>query len=818
MSLKQPKKDTKMRIRAFPTSMDEKYVLSIWTLLKNAIQEIQKKNNSGLSFEELYRNAYTMVLHKHGERLYNGLRDVVKEHLVNKVRVDVLNALNNNFLQTLNEAWNDHQTSMTMIRDILMYMDRVYVQQNSVDNVYNLGLNLFRDHVVRYGNIRDHLRETLLDMVMKERKGEVIDRLAVRNACQMLMQLGIDSRSVYEEDFERPFLQQSAEFYRFESQKFLEENSASVYIKKVEQRINEEAERAQHYLDTSTELEIVRVVEEELISKHMKTIVEMENSGVVHMLKNQRIDDLCCMYKLFCRVPSGLQAIITCISAYLREQGKALVTEEEATKGDAVAFVQSLLDLKDRFDKFLSESFNGDKEFLKMIAKDFEYFLNLNPKSPEYLSLFIDDKLKKGVKGMTEQEIEQVLDKTMVLFRYLQEKDVFERYYKQHLAKRLLLNKSVSDDSEKNMISKLKTECGCQFTSKLEGMFKDISVSNTMMEEFKSHVNSSQINLWGVDLNVRVLTTGFWPTQSTPSKCNIPTAPRNAFEAFRRFYLGKHSGRQLTLQSQLGWADLNAVFYGAKREDLATDANNLNATACTSSSVNSFDNTVSTSSSLQTTQLATNTTASVKITPRKHIIQVSTHQMCVLMLFNTRDKITYEDIANETDISEKDLVRALQSLAMGKATQRVLIKTPKTKEMEASHIFTVNDSFTSKLHRVKIQAGLQSMPFFLNPITHLMLELFVIIVTAKGESEPERKETRSKVDEDRKHEIEAAIVRIMKARKRMSHASLVAEVTEQLKTRFLPSPVVIKKRIEGLIEREYLARTPEDRKLYTYVA
>jgi len=130
-----------------------------------------------------------------------------------------------------------------------------------------------------------------------------------------------------------------------------------------------------------------------------------------------------------------------------------------------------------------------------MIAKDFEYLPNFNQTSPEYLSLFIDDKLKKRVKGMTEQEIEQVLDKSMVLFRYLQEKDVFERYYKQHLAKRLLLNKSVSDDWEKYMISKLKTECGCQFTSSVERMFKGISVSNTMMDEFKTHFQTSGVSV-----------------------------------------------------------------------------------------------------------------------------------------------------------------------------------------------------------------------------------------------------------------------------------------------------------------------------------
>ncbi|KAK7089946.1 cullin-3-like [Littorina saxatilis] len=758
----QVRKDTKMRIRAFPMTMDEKYVNNIWALLKNAIQEIQKKNNSGLSFEELYRNAYTMVLHKHGEKLYTGLREVVTDHLVHKVREDVLSALNNNFLQTLNMAWNDHQTSMVMIRDILMYMDRVYVQQNNVDNVYNLGLIIFRDQVVRHPTIRDHLRATLLDMVAKERRGEVVDRGAVKNACQMLMILGIDSRSVYEEDFEKPFLDQSAEFYRLESQKFLAENSASVYIKKVEARINEEAERATHYLDKSTEDPVVRVLEEELISKHMKTIVEMENSGVVHMLENNKTDDLACMYKLFFRVNNGLRTMCHCISQYLREQGRALVIEEAEEGKNAITYVQNLLDLNDRFNHFLHESFNEDKQFKQMISSGFEFFINLNSKSPEYLSLFIDDKLKKGVKGMSEQEIEVVLDKSMVLFRYLQEKDVFERYYKQHLARRLLLNKSGSDDSEKNMISKLKTECGCQFTSKLEGMFKDMTVSSGINDEFKAFVQQAQVMLSGVDLTVRVLTTGYWPTQSA-TPINIPLDPRTAFEAFRRFYLAKHSGRQLTLQPHLGSADLHAAFFGPKRDD----ANDSGAAS-----------------------------SSKPAGPRKHILQVSTYQMCILLLFNNRDKFTYEEIKTETDMPDRELIRALQSLAVGKLAQRVLHKEPKTKEIEPEHVFTVNDQFTSKLIRVKIQ----------------------MVASNKGEAEPERKETRNKVDEDRKHEIEAAIVRIMKARKKLQHNVLVTEVTEMLKPRFLPSPVVIKKRIEGLIEREYLARSQEDRKIYTYVA
>ena len=184
---------------------------------------------------------------------------------------------------------------------------------------------------------------------------------------------------------------------------------------------------------------------------------------------------------------------------------------------------------------------------------------------------------------------------------------------------------------------------------------------------------------------------------------------------------------------------------------------------------------------------------------------------------------------NETGIPKKDLDRGLQSLAMGKSTQRVLVKSPKGKDILPDSVFVVNDSFTSKLSR------LVTFVYYFTDESCVYLYFFsrvkIQTVAAKGESEPEGKETRSKVDEDRKHEIEAAIVRTMKTSKSMQviklpkyfktamqlndiffkHNLLVSEIIEQMKGRFLPSPVIIKTRIEDLIEREYLVRTSEDR-------
>lgn len=171
------------------------------------------------------------------------------------------------------------------------------------------------------------------------------------------------------------------------------------------------------------------------------------------------------------------------------------------------------------------------------------------------------------------------------------------------------------------------------------------------------------------------------------------------------------------------------------------------------------------------------------------MLNVSTFAMIVLLLFNELAEdmcLTLEDIQTQTEIPEQDLKRTLQSLACAK--YKILTKEPKGRDINQGDKFYFNEGFTANLARIKIQT-----------------------VANKVESEGERKQTQDKVDEERKHQIEAAVVRIMKDRKVMEHNTLISEVTKQLSSRFMPSPAMIKKRIEALIDREYLERSTDNR-------
>eukprot|EP01024_Parvocaulis_polyphysoides_P010822 TRINITY_DN13801_c0_g2_i2.p3 TRINITY_DN13801_c0_g2~~TRINITY_DN13801_c0_g2_i2.p3 ORF type:complete len:129 (-),score=13.48 TRINITY_DN13801_c0_g2_i2:87-473(-) len=119
-------------------------------------------------------------------------------------------------------------------------------------------------------------------------------------------------------------------------------------------------------------------------------------------------------------------------------------------------------------------------------------------------------------------------------------------------------------------------------------------------------------------------------------------------------------------------------------------------------------------------------------------------------------------------------------------------KIPKGPEVDDTDEFMFNEDFTYSLYRIKINT--------------IQLK----------ETEEENKKTNEQVLQDRQYQIDAAIVRIMKTRKSLSHTLLVTELIQQL--RFAVRPPDLKKRIESLIEREYLERDQNEKTIYNYLA
>ena len=186
-------------------------------------------------------------------------------------------------------------------------------------------------------------------------------------------------------------------------------------------------------------------------------------------------------------------------------------------------------------------------------------------------------------------------------------------------------------------------------------------------------------------------------------------------------------------------------------------------------------------------------------------LNVSTYQMGILLLFNDSASVTLEAIEAISGVRANDheIRRNLLSLCTPKC--KILKKQSKGKGIINGDVFTFNEDFTSRLKRIKV-------PLISNKDFNELSGGPLYVEATKDDVVP------ASVEEDRRFLTEAAIVRVMKARKKMSHNDLVAEVSRQLSHRFSATPPLIKKRVEALIEREYLARDKDDARVYTYVA
>lgn len=843
---------------------------SSWGLLANAIAQIQHKNVLNLLYEQLYRKAYTLVLKKFGERLYNDVAGAIGVHLRERQRELVKISESRTFKMTWKEdflkaavtEWAEHLQLMKFISDVLMYLNRVYVKESRKLLVYDMGVVLFDMNVIRLDNffVGNTLLEIVIDEITKARRGQVIvTRLYLQQVLAMFEMLFHDEPNVansipdapvgdsfFSDHFEKAFLELLQQFYLTLADEIMLLMLGSRYLADTLKFINDEEKRISFLLPQKTSTKVVHMMNNILIKERLDKMVLLPaaQQGLMYWLDpvvsrvkdsisptgslhQQSLTELRTFYVLVDRVDpdkrllkvrlkeaivkTGLQ-FVDFITKHLEQQQQQQqngaapkkVSVSTTSASFATLWIDMILEFNAQLSQAVKTCFSNDAEVAHTIYEAFRDFINASNQptrrlsigpstsAPELLSVFMDSQIKQLVKlsgskrvaldNTSVDETQDFLHKAISFLRFIKDKDAFEAHYANHFAKRFLNSKGSSSivlgvdvryngDIEELVIAKLGEELGSATMEKIVKMKKDVKLLGDLTMEWKNHVSSHKLST--IDLELKVCHVSDWPksmTKDYKSFANTngqigfiwPTHIRETIRSFEEYWLTgkKNDNKSLYWCPKFGLMDLRITY-----------------------------------------------------PLRTYDINLLTYAGVLMLLFgpqtsdpdeapfDNKRELTYEEIRELTNIPEADLKRQLQSIAVAPRL-RLLVKTPMSKEIQSGDRFLLNSKFKLPTTKVKV----------------LTVSLGLAKLEKKTEKAEESQEVKANIEEGRKHLVNAAVVRIMKSRQTTLHNELVAELVKQLHGRFQPLTVLIKQRIEDLIEKEYLKRDPDQMGVYHYIA
>ncbi|TPX34674.1 hypothetical protein SmJEL517_g02760 [Synchytrium microbalum] len=686
---------------------------------------------SGIDMFQMVYDMCTAAPRPHTEALFDGISDFLTRHATLQL---------NNLLQfddvvtAYATEWDKYSTASRFANVICEYLNRLSnntarSMKRKRPSVEAHAFAIWRDCVV-YEIKKTNANRLILQimsLVKQDRDGQIIPHEATRKTIDSFVQLNRDGDTpfdLYINEFENVYLAQTREYYETESNTVISTLNISGYMFKANTRLQEEVIRNQRYCDAMSHDKIIRECEAQYIAAHQQRV----HAHFESMVEHENTSDCNMAYNLLSRIPNGVDPLLEIFEKYIARVGKAMVAALGTTvTKEAKDYVEMLMDLHSKYLKFATDAF-------RTIVNDTTS--NPNARGPEVLARYCDSILRKTTKtNLTDGELEDRISRMMTLFKYVDDKDVFQKFYSKMLARRLIFESSVSDEAEISMISKLKVACGVEYTTKLQRMFTDMNVSNDLNATFKSFVNNNGVRL-AVESNMMVLTAGSWPTFGKPLELlSLPAELERSVLTFTNFYIHHHNGRKLTWLHQLARADVK---------------------------LSGFD--------------------------KRYELNVSVPQLSLLLMLNDEKKPTWKELKEALKMNHGDLSKHAKPLL------DIRLISTSSEALGDDATISVGQEFSSKRTKIKLSA---------------MLQL---------ESPQENDSTRRAVDEDRAIYLQAAIVRIMKSRKRLAHQRLVQEVLAQVSSRFAPPVPAIKKAIESLLEKGYIERPGEAPDHYDYLA
>ncbi|DAZ99781.1 TPA: hypothetical protein N0F65_001290 [Lagenidium giganteum] len=687
------------------------------------------------------------------------------------------------FLKKYCTAFQAFTTGSSYISELFRYLNRYWISyshcetgQAPVPGVYpvtELSLHIWHD--IAFVKLKHRLVMAVIQIFRSGRdtRSECFDDGEyISNTVETYFALGLcrrDSMSLYREELEKPFLDDTAAYYSALAEDLLSKVSIAEYLKEVELLCKQEQRRCESRMHRTTATQARQTCCRVLVDEHAERICEDAETFLV----NNQTQDLHRLFSLFSELPKE-QALISfknILKKYIERSGLDVVRkfEHEDAAKNPEGYIEALVQVRNKYFELIKDAFGFHALMRTALDQACRAFANSHPRLPELLAkythyLMTYDKkaafrqtehqfnaAEPGARStllMSEETLEKKIENIGVVFCLIDDKDVFKKYYAKFLAKRLIKGTSSANDLEILLIQKLREICGCDFVSKLQKMLKDKVISKELGEAFHAWMEEKdeELRVDGQTLSARqlhlsmsyhcdVLTAGAWPISSSAAESSyiLPVDVSAHMELFTRFYTGGSSGRKLHWIHHLSYGAVEAYCFDKKYE-----------------------------------------------------INLSFYQILVLLLFNKTNILSEGEIHQQTNIPYQELRHHLASLVKAKLLHSSGDDTNPTYEL--------NLQFTSRKLR------------------------FTVTPSSPVETPKVMKMTTREVEEDRKMALQAAIVRVLKTRRDTLLSQLQMEVVEMLHNQFTPSSAVINQNVEILVQKEFLRRHDSNPNRLLYVA
>ena len=843
-----------------------------WTSLSAAIDAIHDKTSSVRSdhktpvpsYETLYRSVEDVCVHKKAPWLFDKLREKLKTRVKERVR-ELKSSYENSvgmdpvaFLCAFDTAWRDHCDAVDTTRRVFLYLDRMRVACRVNDefktradlsttrsvpdalfaeprSIWDVGVRLFRDALVGDDDEETNEEDSpskarlaravaaaaraesdskqtetggdgvsqktrikivgsksfdaarlaskgALLLIAKERSGESKDsRGLLRRATRAFAALGVYAV------FEPMFLDQTASFYAREGDDLSVALTPFEYGAHCETRLREESNLCDDALDASTKKTCARVVAKHLVEKHLQRMLD---EGFTKAFKENRVGDIARSFQLAKRCGGGkgggghetlskttkdqrealaststdashsstkfVDAVRRAFGVSLRLLGAEIVEDERREKD----MVTRLLTLKSLADDAVHRAFESGETFVATNREAFEHFVNQRAnKPPELIAKFVDSKLRAS-SAKNDSSALVAIDHDAETEKALDGALSLFR----HVQGKDAFEAFYKRDLAKRLLlgKSASVDAEKSFIGKLKAECG--AQFTAKLEGMFKDVDASRDLMRAY---TESLLGGSKTKRALDDQDARTTAPVKDVETY------------VTVLTAGSWPTYAALTFSLPIElQRARDA------------YASFYLGKHSGRKLAWLDGLGHCVLRARFDKGEKELCTSTFQAAVLLLFNDVASLTARAVVEMTGADDGECRRALQSFACVKT--RVLTKTPKGREIEDDDVFTVNGSFTEKLFRVKVNS------------------------IQMKETATATDETNERVFQDRQYKLDACLVRIMKTRRTTTHASLVAETFAQIS--FPAKPADVKKRIESLIEREYLERDRNDPQTYNYLA